>query len=149
MSWNMSRKGTYGIILALAIIAAVFGVAFSSLTAPPDRMLPEPPDFEQVDDLRDDAEVYVNVKTVLSSMNIVLAAALIMIYAGVYRTLRSDFALGLVVMNIAMLSYAVTSNPIVQWFLGYKAIIGVGPFGWIADFFATVALATLLWLSLE
>ncbi|MCU0860175.1 MAG: hypothetical protein MUE55_06290 [Thermoplasmata archaeon] len=149
MSWSMSRKGTYGIILALAIMAAVLGVAFSNLASPPDRMLPEPPDFEQVDEMRDDAEVYVTVKTVLSSMNIVLAAALIMIYAGVYRTLRSDFAMGLVIMNVAMLSYAVTSNPIVQWFLGYKAIIGVGPFGWIADFFATVALGTLLWLSLE
>jgi hypothetical protein len=145
----MSRKGTYGIILALAIMAAVLGVAFSNLASPPDRMLPEPPDFEQVDEMRDDAEVYVTVKTVLSSMNIVLAAALIMVYAGVYRTLRSDFAMGLVIMNVAMLSYAVTSNPIVQWFLGYKAIIGVGPFGWIADFFATVALGTLLWLSLE
>jgi hypothetical protein len=48
----------------------------------------------------------------------------------------------------ALLLYAITSNPLVQYIFTYRGF-GMGPFILLPDIFATVALSVLLYLSLK
>jgi tellurite resistance protein TehA-like permease len=57
-------------------------------------------------------------KTVISFINIGLIIPLFIIYAGLYRKLRSSFTLGLMAVIFALGMYAITSNPLIVSLLG-------------------------------
>jgi hypothetical protein len=92
--------------------------------------------------------LYYNIKVVLSVVNVALLASLLIIYVGIYREIRSKFTLGQILVILALLAYAITSNPALQLAFGYRAE-GLGPFAMIPDLFAAIALSILLEMSLE
>ena len=85
-------------------------------------------------------------KIVLSLANIVLLTIVLVIYIGIYHKTKSQFSLGLVIFTIALLLYALTSNPITQGFGGFR-VSGLGPFTMLPDLFTCIASAILLYLS--
>jgi tellurite resistance protein TehA-like permease len=87
-------------------------------------------------------------KTAISFINIGLIIPLFIIYAGIYRRLRSSFTLGLMAVIFALGMYAVMSNPLIVSNLGGR-IGEIGFFQIIPDLCATVALIILVRISLE
>jgi hypothetical protein len=92
-----------------------------------------------------DLEIFYTVKMVLSSINVVLLGSLLVIYYGIYRDLKSEFSLSLLFFCLALLLYAVTSNPLVSRGLGFIGY-GLGPFAMLPDVFTLIASAVLLYL---
>ncbi len=87
-------------------------------------------------------------KTAISFINIGLIIPLFVIYAGIYRRMRSSFTLGLLAVIFALGMYAVTSNPLIIGLLGGRTG-DIGFFQIIPDLCATVALVILIRISLE
>jgi len=87
-------------------------------------------------------------KDVFTAVDAVLLGALFIIYVGVLRQMRSRLAAGMLIFTVAMLAQVLSSNPEVHHAMGYGAS-GLGPFAYLPDAFVTVALAVLVYLSLE
>ena len=93
-----------------------------------------------------DFEWYYTVKGILSTVNLVLLLILLIIYLGVYLDTRSEFTLGLIVFTLAMVMYAITSNPWLQSGFGFRGS-GLGPFAFFPDLFTLMALVVLLFFA--
>jgi hypothetical protein len=100
----------------------------------PDRPLPG------------DLEIFYTAKTVISSVNTVLLLFLLAIYFELYGQVKSEFTLGLIIYNLALLLYALTSNPLLHQGLGFAGF-GLGPFAMLPDLFTLIASGILLYLS--
>lgn len=87
-------------------------------------------------------------KTAISFINLALILPLFVIYAGIYRKLRSTFTLGLMAAIFALGMYALMSNPLVIGILGGR-IGDIGLFQIIPDLCTTAALLILIRISLE
>ena len=87
-------------------------------------------------------------KTAISFINIGLIIPLFVIYAGIYRKMRSSFTLGLMAVIFALGMYAITSNPLIIGLLGGRTG-DIGLFQIIPDICATIALIILIRISLE
>jgi tellurite resistance protein TehA-like permease len=87
-------------------------------------------------------------KTAISFINLGLIIPLFVIYAGIYRRMRSSFTLGLIAVIFALGMYAVTSNPLIVSLLGGHTG-DIGLFQIIPDLCATIALIILIRISLE
>jgi tellurite resistance protein TehA-like permease len=87
-------------------------------------------------------------KTAISIINLGLIIPLFIIYAGIYRRMRSSFTLGLIAVIFALGMYAITSNPLIIGILGGR-IGDIGLFQIIPDLCATAALVILVRISLE
>jgi len=131
-------------VVAIAIVVAVIGLVLASLILPPPEVAPPP--IPQPDRVLMD--LFLKVKTMVSLVNIVLIISLMLIYRGIYRQVKSQFTLGLIVVMLVLLMYALTSNPLIQILFGYQAQ-GLGPFAMIPDIFATFGLGLLLYISLD
>jgi tellurite resistance protein TehA-like permease len=106
--------------------------------ANPDQRPPPPPGQEESKQL----------KIAVSFINIGLIIPLFVIYAGIYRKIRTSFTLGLIAVIFALGMYAVMSNPLLISLLGGRAE-HIGLFEIIPDLCATVALIILVRISLE
>lgn len=141
----MDKKTT--VILAVtvvAIVAAAIGLVLSTLILPPPQTPPPPiPEPDRV--LMD---IYLKVKTMISLVNVVLIISLMSIYYGIYRQIKSNFTMGLILVMLVLLMYALTSNPLIHVAFGYQAQ-GLGPFAMVPDIFTTFALGVLLYISLD
>ena len=84
---------------------------------------------------------------VLSPVGIALLAALLVVYLQTYSQTRANFALGLVVVLLALLMESILSSPLVYGAFG-AASDGLGTFLAFADSFKVVALTVFLDLSL-
>ncbi|MFW6109257.1 MAG: hypothetical protein ACOC6N_02295 [archaeon] len=93
-----------------------------------------------------DYRIYYEVKAVLASVNAFLLITLSSIYWKVYSDTGLEFSLGLVIFSIALLLYALTSNPLLIGVAGYRAS-GLGPFAMLPDFFTCIASFTLIYIS--
>jgi hypothetical protein len=135
------------LILGAGIVGALLGNALSERQRRPDLGRE---DFtnEDLRKAREDIGPFLIIKSVVTTINITISLLLIGIYVNIYKDVKSDFTLGLIIVMISMLVYAVTSNPIFHAVFGY-GLFGLGPFTMIPDIFATVALSTLLYLSLK
>ena len=131
-------------VVAIAIVVAVIGLVLASLALPPPEIAPPP--IPQPDRVLMD--FFLKVKTMVSLVNIVFIISLMLIYRGIYRQVKSQFTLGLIVVMLVLLMYALTSNPLIQILFGYQAQ-GLGPFAMIPDIFATFGLGLLLYISLD
>ena len=89
---------------------------------------------------------FILVKTVLSSLNTILLTMLLAIYTGIYRKTASQFSFGLVIFSLALLLYALTSNPLIYRLLGFR-LSGLGPFTMLPEIFTFIASIILLYLS--
>ena len=131
-------------VVAIAIVVAVIGLVLASLILPPPEVAPPP--IPQPDRVLMD--IFLKVKTMISLVNIVFIISLMLIYRGIYRQVKSQFTLGLIVVMLVLMMYALTSNPLIQILFGFQAQ-GLGPFAMIPDIFATFGLGLLLYISLD
>ena len=131
-----------GLILTAGIVGAILGNLLSESQRGPEI------DREELKKARESVGTFLIIKTIVTSINIAISLILIFLYVNLYRKIKSDFTFGLIIVMLTMLVYAITSNPLFHAIFGYGAI-GLGPFTMISDLFATVALATLLYLSLK
>ena len=86
--------------------------------------------------------------TILSIINMALAAVLLTAYIGIYRKTRTEFNLILIIVALTLLCFSIVANPLVSAVLGYEGS-GLGPFFILPDIFALAALSALLYLSLK
>ena len=93
-----------------------------------------------------DLEIYYSLKAVLASVNAFLLVSISVIYLKVYNETGLEFSLGLVIFSVALLFYALTSNPLLVRFAGFMGS-GLGPFAMLPDLFTCIASITLLYLS--
>jgi len=91
----------------------------------------------------------VNLKAVITVVNIILLLCLLVIYARNYEQIKSKFALGLIAFVILLLVQAFTSNPFVHVMWGFRHINALGLFTVVPDLFEFVALGILLYISLK
>jgi hypothetical protein len=89
------------------------------------------------------SDVYYTVKSILSTLNIALLSILLVVYAFTYNQARSEFLVGLIIFDIAMLLYAITSNPLIYGRFGFRGS-GLGPFAMLPDLFSLAAVSVLL-----
>ena len=86
--------------------------------------------------------------SILSVINMALAAVLLTTYSGFYRKTRTEFNLILIIVALTLLCFSIVANPLVSAVLGYEES-GLGPFFILPDIFALAALSALLYLSLK
>lgn len=135
-----------GIIIGLALAAGVVGGIIADLYAPAqkDGVMGNRRDAAG----RGDLELFYTAKTIISLVNIALSIALLIIYIGIYREIKSNFTVSLIIVMLVLLLYSLTSNPLLHSAFRYYAS-GLGPFAMLPDLFTTIALIILLYLSLE
>jgi len=136
----MNKRQTLILVGTMLAIGVMLGLGVSTLRPGPVHR--EHPPIQPPSDLT------LTAKIVISFVNIFLVLSLLVIYVDIYRAVRSRFTVGLIVTILALLVYAITSNPILQVFLGYP-ISGPGPFLFIPDIFTALAAGVLIYLSLE
>jgi hypothetical protein len=133
-------KGTWILALLFALLALTVTIQLASsvpvVREPPREPLP----------WRDLYLYLWGAKTVLASVNTVLLTYLLIVYIDIYRKTGSEFSLGLVIFSIALLLYALTSNPLLHRFAGFRGS-GLGPFTMLPDLFTCIASVVLLYLS--
>jgi hypothetical protein len=141
------KKSNAAIIIL--VIAIVVGITISVLMLNLFNGAIGPPNDFNYPRFRQNLDFYLNAKIVISFVNIVLACSLLVVYVDLVRKVKSSFTVGLILMTVALLLYAITSNPVIHALFGFRFLGGEGPFTMIADIFASAALFILLWLSLE
>lgn len=92
-------------------------------------------------------ETMVLVKLFVATLNVVLLLVLLWNYANIYRELPNRFTLSLLIVTVALLLYALSSNPLVPLVMGFQHGAMLGPFTFLPDVFATVAIVILLYQS--
>jgi len=148
MRQYMNKRVRIWLMLATLVVVA-FLAAFWATTYMP---LPFPEGFMQKREYRipppGDIELYYTLNTVISSINVTLLIFLLITYIGMYRKIKSEFTIGLIIFSIVLLFYALASNPLVHWAFGFRAF-GLGPFVMLPNLFTCVALSVLLYLTVK
>ena len=91
-------------------------------------------------------DTVVRVKLFVSTYNVVALMFLAATYAALYRELPNRFTLSLLLFTGALLLYALTSSPLLSLVLGFRGS-GLGPFTFLPDLFAAVAITVLTYQS--
>lgn len=129
-------------VILIIVAAAVFSLALTlvsvegSIRMGPGRGIHRP------------MEGFIGMKMFFSTLNVILIGALLWSYTNVYREIPTRFTMSLIIFSIALLLYALMSNPLVHTVLGFRGS-GLGPFAFIPDLFATVAVIVLLYQSYQ
>lgn len=92
-------------------------------------------------------ETIVRIKLFVTTLNIVVLLALLWNYITVYRDIPNRFTLSLLLFTVALLLYAVSSNPLLPLVLGFRHGTTLGPFMFLPDVFASIAIIVLLYQS--
>lgn len=85
----------------------------------------------------------------VATYNVVVLVALLWSYATIYRDLPNRFTGSLLLVTVALLLYALASNPVVHVLFGYGGTTGLGPFSFLPGVFAAVAVTVLLYQSFQ
>ncbi|KXB03611.1 hypothetical protein AKJ47_01930 [candidate division MSBL1 archaeon SCGC-AAA261G05] len=88
-------------------------------------------------------------KTFVTTFNAVIIGVLLANYISIYREIRSKFTLSLIVFSVALLLFAVSSNPLIPFFLNFHPGPILGIFTFLPNIFASIAVLMLLYLSYE
>jgi len=123
-------------VLAVGLLA---GLGFLSLPSPVQHPFGRPPP---------DFETFENFGLILSTLNVALLGALLVIYARMYSQTRANFAFGLVLVLGALLAETVVGSPLL-FRLFEVPPGGQTPFLLIAETFKATALTIFLYLSLQ
>jgi len=94
-------------------------------------------------------ELVTEVRLFLSTFNVLVLIVLAWSYLVVYRDLPNRFTFSLLLFTVALLLYAVVSNPAIHLLFGYRGGPGLGPFAFLPDLFAAVAVTVLLYQSFQ
>ena len=92
-------------------------------------------------------ETVLQAKLFVTTLNIIVLGFLFWNYIAVYRELPNRFTLSLMVFTLALLFYAVSSNPLLPLIMGFEHAVTLGPFIFLPDVFASVAVIVLLYQS--
>lgn len=132
---NLARVAGIAAIAAIVALVATLGIDV------PIRMGRGPGMHQPV-------ETVVQVKVFLATFNGVLLLALGWNYLTLYRDLPNPFTRSLLVVTAALFLYALASNPVVHIGFGYRGA-SLGPFTFLPDLFAGVAVLLLLYQSYQ
>ncbi|ESP89388.1 hypothetical protein [Candidatus Halobonum tyrrellensis] len=89
----------------------------------------------------------IRVELFVTTFTLVMLVALTATYAGLYRDLPNKYTRSMLVLSVALLLYAVTSNPYVPVLFGFPLRPGIGPFVFLPDVFVGLAIAVLFYQS--
>ena len=142
----MKKETLIAVIIIAVIVAGIVGAAVGNSFERPDPSEFDRDEFKEV--VKRDPKPYLIIKGAVSMINLVIAVILISLYIQTYRSVRSEFTLGLIIVMTALLIYALMSNPLMHLLFGFKSF-GLGPFLLLPDVFASVAMSILLYLSLK
>ncbi|MFB6125423.1 MAG: hypothetical protein ABEJ59_05640 [Halanaeroarchaeum sp.] len=92
---------------------------------------------------------YFQARLFISTFNVVVLFALTGSYLGLYRELPTRFTGSLLLFSVALTLYALSANPAVQVLFGFRGGTGLGPFTFLPDLFASVAVVVLLYQSYQ
>lgn len=92
-------------------------------------------------------ESFFMMKIFISTLNVFLIIFLILNYFSIYKDMPNRFTLSLIIFSIALLLYALSSNPFLPLLFGFRHGVSLGPFAFIPDMFATAAVTILLYQS--
>ena len=152
---SMNRDVKIAIILTILVAVALLSYLWATTNAPTPlnepRRLPLDRlsrDKEWFSSFVEDIELYYTLKTVISTINVTLLVFLMITYIDIYKTLKSEFTVGLIIFSMILLLYALVSNPMMQSIFGFQGI-GLGPFAMLPDLFTCLALAVLLYLTMK
>jgi hypothetical protein len=131
-------------LVALALFAWFW--ASTHLPFPPPSFMtqPRPPPLRPVPG---DIAVYYTLQVVFSTLDAAVLVYLLVFYVMIYVKRNVDFTLWLAIFCSVLLLDALTSNPMLQWGLGFNPF-GLGPFAMLPAAFTFVALMLLLYLTL-
>jgi hypothetical protein len=135
-----------GLILTGAIIGTALGLLY--IKPPGDFDQGNPPTFPPSHPDPADRDRFMIIKGIITTINITLSVALMLIYVNIYRETKSEFTISLIIVTLALFLYALFSNPLLPMLFGYR-LFGLGPFTMLPDMFTTVALIVLLYVSLK
>ena len=152
----MNKYVKIWIIFAVLLVVVVFADYLATQNSPvpeisifePRQLPPDQFNFDKYYSYMGDIELFYKVKTILSTINATLLVFLLATYVDMYKKLRSEFTIGLILFSLILLLYALSSNPLLQWIFGFRAF-GLGPFAMLPDLFTTLALVVLLYLTMK
>ena len=137
-----SMVGKLWVVLVL-LVGLVAGILLSDLATLPEES--RDPFFRGVPVFNPDPSIRLHI--VLTTVEVALLVALVIVYVKVYTETKANFALGLVIVLAALLLQTVFSYPLV---LGLNGVILVpGLLTKLADLLTLGAYAVFLYLSLE
>ena len=135
-------RDTTGLLKTGAVvgIAVVISVVVSLATGLPNLgLLPHDPPVG--------IETVLRIKLFVTTLTVVMLLALLWNYVAIYRDLPNRFTLSLLLFTVALLLYAVSSHPLLPIVMGFRHGTTLGPFVFIPDVFASVAVVVLLYQS--
>jgi len=130
------------IVIVVAIWAALWAASVSWFPRYP-YFEPQPPSPGRN---RYDIQLFYQVETVFSAVNVTLSIILLLMYVNIYRKTRSEFTIGLMIFSAVILLDAFVSFPLLHQAFGFYPS-GLGPFAMLPDLFTCVALGVLLYLT--
>lgn len=133
---NPALKAAIGTFIIVFLSIAVFLIA--------DTMF-RFREFGSREEFRNLMENQMLLSTFISFAMLVLSVYLIFIYLKDYLELKKSFTLGILLAVVSFMLFAMSSNPILHWFLGIYGKNGL--FMLIPPLFATISLAILAWIS--
>ncbi len=92
-------------------------------------------------------ETVIQAKLFLTTLNAIVLLAILWNYLRVYQDLPNRFTLSLLLFTVALLLYAVASNPLLPVIMGFQHASTLGPFMFLPDVFASIAVIVLLYQS--
>jgi len=124
---------------AVTVAAAVAGlVATLSLELLPPSPHGPPPEL---------LLLLVRIQLFVTTFNLVMLLALLGLYVSLYRDLPNKYTRSLILLSLALLLYAVTSNPLVHLLFGYRGPPSSGPFVFVPHAFVGFAIIVLFYQS--
>ncbi len=148
MTYSMRKNVKLWLLLAVLVVVvllAFFWTVMYPIQPPPIQKMMEP---RQGHTPPWDIELFYMFNTILSTINVALLLFLLFSYLDIYRKIKSEFTVGLIVFSLTLLFYALSSNPLVHWLFGFRGF-GLGPFAMLPDLFTTVALTVLLYITFK
>ncbi|MFC7134882.1 MULTISPECIES: hypothetical protein [Salinibaculum] len=136
-NWTESPLGT---TVASAIIAGGIALVVTLSSSLPSHGPPSRSLSSQV-------ELLIQMEVFFTTLNLVLLLTLAAIYVQLYRDLPNKYTASLLVLSLALLLYAGTSNPLVHNVLGFRPRPNIGAFVFLPDFFIGLAILILLYQS--
>lgn len=143
-------KGPTKLIVPLVISIGIFlGVVLSYLLPLPPELLPHGPlppgPFAYFAERIRNAII---LDMVLSTVSVSLLVSLVVVYLRIYAKTGARFALGILVVMVALLLQSLFRSPMILDFVG-RIPISVGGYLVFADIFSIAAYSIFLYLSLE
>jgi hypothetical protein len=128
-------------VLGLIVVGYLGGQLFFRGPPPPGKPMIEPPN-------PDELQVYLTMKTIISTVNAGLTIYLLATYLEIYLRTHAEFTIGLIVFAMTLFFYAITSNPLLSVVFMFGSY-GFGLFTALPELFTTAAVVVLLYLSLK